>query len=178
MNAITFTVGQLARATDTKAVTIRYHEQLGPLPSASRHASGYRQYREERDRLLFIRRSRALGFSLDDIRQLRGFADHRQASGTEVDAKDAEQLDQVILCIRDLQGLEQQELQCLLSCCHGGIEECRIIESLSQQRWMVDGDPDKPGGEHAQLLYRGGCLERRHGTQVVGLKCTFFSVAP
>lgn len=135
MSATKFTVGQLARITDTKTVTIRYYEQLGLLPTASRNASGYRQYTEaERDRLLFIRRSRALGFSLDDIRQLLGFSDHRQASCAAVDAKVAEQLEQVMLRIRDLHGLEQ-ELQRLLSCCHGGvIEECRIIESLSQQR--------------------------------------------
>ncbi|ERH54143.1 MAG: hypothetical protein ACK4TD_03270 [Ectopseudomonas guguanensis] len=51
-----------------------------------------------------------------------------------MDAKVAEQLEQVRLRIRDLQGLEN-ELQRLLSCCHGGvIEECRIIGSLSQQR--------------------------------------------
>lgn len=130
----TFTVGQMARATDTKAVTIRYYEQLGLLPSAARNASGYRQYtEEERDRLLFIRRSRALGFSLNDIRKLLGFSDHRQASCAAVDAKVAEQLEQVRTRIRDLQSLEQ-ELQRLLSCCKGGvIDECRIIESLTLQ---------------------------------------------
>jgi DNA-binding transcriptional MerR regulator len=135
MSTKKLTVGQLARITDTKAVTIRYYEQLGLLPTASRNASGYREYtEEERARLLFIRRSRALGFSLDDIRQLLGFSDHRQASCASVDAKVAQQLEQVRLRIRDLQGLEQ-ELQRLLSCCHGGvIEGCRIIESLSQQR--------------------------------------------
>ena len=132
---MTFTVGQMARATDTKAVTIRYYEQLGLLPSAARNASGYRQYTEvERDRLLFIRRSRSLGFSLDDIRQLLSFADQRQASCAAVDAKVAEQLVQVRTRIHDLQELEL-ELQRLLSCCHGGaIDECRIIESLSRQR--------------------------------------------
>ncbi|ERH54144.1 MAG: MerR family DNA-binding transcriptional regulator [Ectopseudomonas guguanensis] len=63
MSTTNFTVGQLARLTDTKAVTIRYYEQLGLLPMVSRNDSGYRQYTaEERDRLLFIRRSRALGF--------------------------------------------------------------------------------------------------------------------
>lgn len=135
MNAKNFTVGQLARITETKAVTIRYYEQLGLLPSASRNASGYRQYTQvERDRLLFIRRSRALGFSLDDIRQLLAFSDHPQASCAALDAKVAEHLEQVRLRIRDLQGLEQ-ELQRLLTCCHGGvIEKCRIIESLSRQR--------------------------------------------
>lgn len=131
MDRMTFTVGQLARATGTKAVTIRYYEQIGLLPSASRNASGYRQYSaEDRDRLLFIRRSRALGFSLSDIRDLLGLADHRQASCAAVDAKVAEQLEQVRVRIRDLQGLEQ-ELERLLSCCQGGvIDECRIIESL------------------------------------------------
>ncbi|MGC1955058.1 MAG: helix-turn-helix domain-containing protein [Gammaproteobacteria bacterium] len=135
MNRTIFTVGQLARATDTKAVTIRYYEQAGLLPSASRNVSGYRVYSEEdRDRLLFIRRSRTLGFSLDDIRELLELADHRQASCAAVDTKVAEQLEQIRLRIRDLQGLEQ-ELQRLLSCCHGGvIEECRIIESLSKHR--------------------------------------------
>ncbi|EQM66813.1 MULTISPECIES: MerR family transcriptional regulator [unclassified Pseudomonas] len=127
-----FTVGHLARQTNTKAVTIRYYEQLGLLPSVSRNSSGYRQYTAaDRDRLLFIRRTRALGFSLDDVRQLLGFSDHRQASCASVDAKVANQLEQVRSRIRDLQGLEQ-ELERLMSCCGGGvIDECRIIESLS-----------------------------------------------
>ena len=136
MHKTVFTVGQLAKATDTKAVTIRYYEQLGLLPAAPRNASGYRLYStDDRDRLLFIRRSRALGFSLDDIRQLLELADHRQDSCAAVDAKVAEQLTQVRLRIQDLQELEQ-ELQRLLACCEGGvIEQCRIIESLNRQRW-------------------------------------------
>lgn len=135
MNTKKITVGQLARLTGTKAVTIRYYEQLGLLPKVSRNASGYRQYTaEERDRLLFIRRSRALGFSLEDIRQLLSFSDQPQASCSVVDTKVAEQLEQVELRIRDLQELKQ-ELKRLLSCCQGGVvEQCRIIESLSHQR--------------------------------------------
>lgn len=132
----TFTVGQLAQITDTKAVTIRYYEQMGLLPVASRNASGYRLYSTgDRDRLLFIRRSRALGFSLDDVRVLLELADHPQASCAAVDAKVAEQLGEVRERIRDLRELEQ-ELQRLTACCAGGgaIEECRIIESLSQHR--------------------------------------------
>lgn len=134
MNAATYTVGTLAKETDTKAVTIRYYEQLGLLPSAGRSPSGYRFYTdEERDRLLFIRRSRSLGFSLDDIRELLGFADRRDASCAGVDAKVEGQLEQVRMRIRDLQGLEA-ELEHLTVCCQGGvIEQCRIIESLSKR---------------------------------------------
>lgn len=134
MAVATYTVGALAKATDTKTVTIRYYEQIGLLPSAGRTASGYRIYTdEERDRLLFIRRSRALGFSLDDVRELLGFADSRDVSCAGVDAKVEGQLEQVRTRIRDLQGLEL-ELKRLIACCEGGvIEQCRIIESLSDQ---------------------------------------------
>lgn len=133
MEPETFTVGKLARAVNTKAVTVRYYEQLGLLPLASRNAAGYRVYSEDdRSRLLFIRRSRALGFSLDDIRELLDFADHRRDSCAAVDAKVARQLEQVRERIRDLQGLER-ELQRLIDCCEGGtINECRIIESLGR----------------------------------------------
>ncbi|MHC5347492.1 MerR family DNA-binding protein [Metapseudomonas furukawaii] len=132
MNEPRFTVGQLATATATKAVTIRYYESMGLLPAVQRSSSGYRQYSaQDRDRLVFIRRSRALGFSLDDVRELLSFSDHRQDSCAAVDAKIAEQLAQVRLRIRDLLGLEQ-ELQRLIDCCQGGvIEQCRIIESLT-----------------------------------------------
>ncbi|MEX0732547.1 MAG: helix-turn-helix domain-containing protein [Aquisalimonadaceae bacterium] len=127
-----YTVGQLAKATGTRAVTIRYYDHLGLLPSAGRTASGYRLYTEnERDRLLFIRRCRALGFSLDDIRELLGLADRREASCAAVDAKVDEQLEQVRMRLRDLHALEA-ELERLSACCEGGvIGECRIIESLS-----------------------------------------------
>lgn len=127
-----FTVGQLAKATGAKAVTIRYYDRLGLLPSAGRSASGYRLYtRKERDRLLFIRRSRRLGFSLDDIRELLDLADRKEASCEAVDGKVDEQLERVRIRLRDLQALET-ELERLSECCEGGvIDECRIIESLS-----------------------------------------------
>src|SRR3546814_10499211 len=134
METANYTVGQLAKATDTKAVTIRYYEGLGLLPSVSRSASGYRLYRDEqRYRLLFIRRCRALGFSLDDIRELLDLADQREASCATVDIKVDEQLEQVRMRIRDLRGLET-ELERLSTCCQGGvIDQCRIIESLSSR---------------------------------------------
>ncbi|MGX5915196.1 MerR family transcriptional regulator [Aliidiomarina sp. Khilg15.8] len=132
MQEKTFSVGQLAAATDTKPVTIRYYEKAGVLPSASRNESGYRQYSiADRDRLLFIRRSRALGFSLDDIADLLGLADHSQESCASVDAKVQVQLEQVRRRLKDLRAMEA-ELERLSGCCDGGvIEKCRIIESLS-----------------------------------------------
>src|SRR5262252_9390067 len=65
------TVGQLARATGVPAKTIRYYEQVGVLPVPRRSAAGYRQYsRHDVHRLLFIRRARALGLSLANLKLL------------------------------------------------------------------------------------------------------------
>src|SRR5260370_40484901 len=64
-------VGQLARATGVPTKTIRYYEQVGVLPFAPRSAVGYRQYfRHDVDRLLFVRRARALGLPLARLRDL------------------------------------------------------------------------------------------------------------
>ena len=65
------TVGQLARATGVPAKTIRYYEQVGVLPVPRRSEAGYRHYsRHDVHRLLFIRRARALGLSLANLKML------------------------------------------------------------------------------------------------------------
>ena len=65
------TVGALARATGVPAKTIRYYEQVGVLPVPRRSAAGYRHYsRHDVHRLLFIRRARALGLSLANLKML------------------------------------------------------------------------------------------------------------
>jgi DNA-binding transcriptional MerR regulator len=65
------TIGQLAHATSVPAKTIRYYEQVDVLPRPRRSDAGYRQY-THRDvhRLLFVRRARALGLSLRNIKTL------------------------------------------------------------------------------------------------------------
>lgn len=128
-----YTVGQLAEATETKAVTIRYYERQGLMPSPPRSDAGYRIYSDaDLDRLLFIRRSRHLGFSLDTIRELLALADRSNAPCAEVDAKVAQQLMEVRERLGQLRALES-ELQRLSSCCEGGgvIENCHIVEALS-----------------------------------------------
>ncbi len=61
-------IGELARATGTKAETIRYYEREGILPSAGRTDSNYRDYSEEHlAALTFVRRARQLGFSMAQV---------------------------------------------------------------------------------------------------------------
>lgn len=64
-------IGKLAKRSDTLATTIRYYERIGLLNAPPRMACGYRDYTlEDLERLNFIRRGRALGFSLGNIRRL------------------------------------------------------------------------------------------------------------
>jgi DNA-binding transcriptional MerR regulator len=66
--SVTFRIGDLARQTGVKVVTIRYYEQAGLLPVCERTTGNYRVYAQEHlERLNFVRRCRDLGFSLGSI---------------------------------------------------------------------------------------------------------------
>jgi Cu(I)-responsive transcriptional regulator len=65
------TIGKLARQSGVGIDTVRFYERAGLLPKAQRTASGYRLYAAgDADRLRFIRRAKALGFSLEEIAEL------------------------------------------------------------------------------------------------------------
>ncbi len=66
-------IGDLAKTTGTKVVTIRYYEKIGLLPPPPRTSGNYRAYDAgHMDRLRFVSRCRDLGFTLDQVRDSRG----------------------------------------------------------------------------------------------------------
>src|SRR5260221_11880205 len=69
------TIGELARATGTQTETIRYYERIGLLPAPARTATRYRIYgRGDVNRLAFVKRSRDLGFTIEEVRVLLALA--------------------------------------------------------------------------------------------------------
>lgn len=65
------TIGRLASLGGVRVDTVRFYERKGLLPTPSRSHAGYRTYRPEHvDRLKFIRKAKALGFTLDQIAEL------------------------------------------------------------------------------------------------------------
>lgn len=67
----TLTIGRLAKKACVGIDTVRFYERAGLLPKPERTASGYRSYaNDDVDRLRFIRRSKALGFTLEEIAEL------------------------------------------------------------------------------------------------------------
>ena len=132
MQKTNLAIGDLARATVTKVVTIRYYEQAGLLPAPSRTASNYRVYDTDGlQRLRFIRRCRDLGFGVDQIRELLAMSENGSQDCCAVDQIAREHLKTVRQKIADL-GRLAHELDRISSQCQGGtIAECRIIEALS-----------------------------------------------
>jgi Cu(I)-responsive transcriptional regulator len=129
-------IGELAKGTGTKVVTVRYYEQIGLLPVPTRTAGNYRTYSNEHvRRLRFIRRCRDLGFTLDQIRDLLRLSSQKEEDCAEVDQITAEHLMEIEEKISDLKRLAN-ELRRLNKCCQGKgtIADCRIIEALSPSR--------------------------------------------
>lgn len=131
-NSPALTIGDLARATNTKVVTIRYYEKVGLLPPATRTAGNYRAYEpHDIDRLRFVRRCRDLGFTLNQIRDLLSLASQQDQDCAKVDRIASEHLAAVERKIGDLQRLAD-ELRRINTRCEGGkIADCCIIEALS-----------------------------------------------
>ena len=124
-------IGQAATATGVSAKMIRHYEGIGLLPEASRTEAGYRQY-GERDlhTLRFVRSSRDLGFSLDEIRQLLELWQNRARSSREVKALAQAHMQALDERLAELHAMKAS-LQQLVQHCHGDDRpDCPILDSL------------------------------------------------
>jgi DNA-binding transcriptional MerR regulator len=64
-------IGKIAAEFGLNPKTIRYYEEIGLLPPAQRTAAGYRLYTDrDRDRLRFIAKAKAVGLTLEEIREV------------------------------------------------------------------------------------------------------------
>jgi Cu(I)-responsive transcriptional regulator len=124
-------IGELSKATGTNIETIRYYERIGLLPAPHRTAANYRSYGEaHRTRLAFIRHSRELGFTIEEIRSLLDLSDHPERDCAEADRIASSHLVQVEAKIAQLTGL-REELARIIGSCRGGVAaDCRVIEAL------------------------------------------------
>jgi MerR family mercuric resistance operon transcriptional regulator len=121
----------LSHRTGCKIETIRYYERIGLLPTPPRTSGGHRTYTLEHERRLgFVRRSRELGFSLDDIRHLLGLADGDALECGKVQKVALDHLLDVRRKIRDLKKLERTLTRISDRCEGGTAPDCPIIEAL------------------------------------------------
>jgi DNA-binding transcriptional MerR regulator len=126
-------IGQLAQQAGVAIDTVRYYERNGLLAPAGRLASGYRRYGSaELQRLLFIRRAKGLGFSLDDVGELLALSDASDV--TEVKRAAQRKLGDIERRIAELERI-RAGLNALIADCpgHGRAEACPILHALTQE---------------------------------------------
>lgn len=127
----TASIGELARATGCKIETIRYCERIGILPPAPRSEGGHRIYDgHQMKRLNFVCRSRALGFSLRQVRDLLSLVDGGSDSCAEIKALTLEHLAEVRGKIADLQRMETVLAETAAKCVGNDPPDCPIAEVL------------------------------------------------
>lgn len=127
-----FAIGEAARRSGVKAPTIRYYEQIGLLPTASRTDGNRRLYGEDDfRRLAFIKHARELGFEVDAIRTLLSLQDRPEQSCAEADAIAQARLVEVERRIASLNALRTELRKMVQECATGRIADCRVIETLA-----------------------------------------------
>ena len=124
-------IGQAAKQSGLTAKMIRYYEGIGLLPAAGRSDSGYRQYSaQDLHTLAFIKRSRDLGFSLEEVGKLLQLWQDRQRASADVKALARDHIDELNRKIAELAGL-RDTLQELVEHCHGDQRpDCPILRDL------------------------------------------------
>lgn len=132
MTAGPWNIGEAARRSGVSARMVRHYEGLGLLPAVARTESGYRQYSEaDIHTLRFVKRSRDLGFSMDEIAELVGLWHNRRRTSASVKRIAQKHLGELEQRIADMQAM-QRTLSHLVHCCHGDARpDCPILEDLA-----------------------------------------------
>ena len=128
-------IGELAKRSGVNIETIRYYERVKLLPRPPRTQSGRRVFGVSELRILvFIRRARELGFSLDEIRALLRLGEPGKASCREVREIASHHLEDIRSKLEDLRKLERL-LATTVSKCTGRVApECPVLDILDIER--------------------------------------------
>ena len=127
-------IGRASKASGVSVKMIRHYEAVGLVPKVARTAANYRVYREsDIHTLRFIRRARALGFSMHDIRELLGLWQNKSRSSASVKKIAGKHVDDLNRKIAELQAMVGT-LEHLTRHCHGDHRpDCPILDDLSSR---------------------------------------------
>lgn len=124
----------LARLTGCNLETIRYYENIGIMPEPPRSAKNYRSYDDTHvARLRFVMRSRDLGFTLEEIRDLLGLFDGNAGTCADVQALATRHIASVRAKIADLRRIEKVLSETVSQCTGDDVPECAVIDALCDE---------------------------------------------
>lgn len=128
----TMNIGDAARVSGVSAKMIRHYESIGLVKAARRTDAGYRLYGEQDVRVLqFIHRGRALGFSLDQIRDLLALWEDQHRASADVRALALAHIEELNRKIAEMEAM-RRTLEGLAKSCHGDARSaCPILDDLA-----------------------------------------------
>lgn len=137
-----YRIGELAKLCKIKTDTLRFYDKQGLFTPSSRSDAGYRIYtKKDAQRLRFILRAKAIGFTLVEIAELLS-VDLNKSNKACADVKGLVdlKLDDINEKIEQLNYFKRS-LQQLSDACCGGLESaehCSILEALEANKSSKD----------------------------------------
>ena len=128
---IAFTIGDVAEAAGVGVETVRYYERRGLVPQPGRAMGAYRRYGMDHvDRIRFVKRAQALGFSLEEVVSLLELEDGTDRRRIRRIA--AARLKDTRRRIADLRRIERALSHLLHECeTHAKSPRCPIIAAIT-----------------------------------------------
>jgi DNA-binding transcriptional MerR regulator len=147
------TVNELAKQSGAPAHVVRYYARIGLIQPAGQKGNGYRLFTPgDAGRLRFIRMAKALGFTLNEIREITQQADHGESPCPDVRRiirrRIRENRAKIDAMLRLQTRMEQALAQWgdLFDGVPNGHSVCHLIESFGQD----EGAPDEAGRKHCE----------------------------
>lgn len=129
---VSLNIGEAAKASGVSTKMIRHYESIGLVKEARRTDSGYRLYTGQDVQVLqFIHRGRALGFSLEQIRELLALWQDKGRASADVRALARSHIEELNRKIAEMEAM-RRTLENLASCCRGDNRpDCPILDDLA-----------------------------------------------
>jgi Cu(I)-responsive transcriptional regulator len=127
-----FNIGEAAKASGVSSKMIRHYEAIGLIGMARRTGAGYRLYGQRDVQVLqFIHRARALGFSLERIRDLLALWQDQARASADVRTLARGHIAELERKIAEMEAMKRT-LAALVASCHGDARaDCPILDDLA-----------------------------------------------
>ena len=127
-------IGDVATLSGLPAKTIRYYEDIG-LVKPLRSSNGYRTFREsDAHKLAFLGRARALGFTIEDCRNLLALYEDEERASAEVKEIAKQHLERIDGKIKELKEMRATLAHLVEECAGDHRPDCPILKGLSAER--------------------------------------------
>lgn len=142
-----FQVGEVSRRLGLNSQTLYFYERIGLMPSPKRSAAGYRLYAQpDLERLSFITQAKALGLSLDDIKELLMLQEGQQLSCQEVYDRLLKKVQDIDDTIAKLQTLKAK-LTPILGRCQRSLTQPQVEQQCVVFQQNLLATVERPFGE-------------------------------